>query len=138
MQTDTLLVALVRQFFQNIPLERGGIHNIVIGKACVEHGKAIVMPGCEADVLCPGCLDGRYPFGRIELGRIKAARQLGILLIIQILVRHGPFSGSQHAVYPPMQENTETAIPKLLTGFQIFLRRLISLRLCGGHKEQQQ
>ena len=57
-QTDTLLVALVCQFFQNIPLKRGGIHNIVIGKACVEHGKAIVMPGREADILCPGRFDG--------------------------------------------------------------------------------
>ena len=57
MQTNTLLVALVRQFFQNIPLKRGSIHNIVIGKACVEHRKAIVMPGCKADILCPGRLN---------------------------------------------------------------------------------
>ena len=33
-------------------------HNIVIGKACVEHRKAIVMPGCKADILCPGRLNG--------------------------------------------------------------------------------
>lgn len=63
---------------------------------------------------------------------------MGILLIIKVLVRHGPFSGSQHTVYPPMQEDTEAIVPKLLTGFQVLLRRLVSLRLCGAHKKKQQ
>ena len=39
---------------------------------------------------------------------------------------------------PQMQEDTEAIVPKLLTGFQVLLRRLVSLRLCGAHKKKQQ
>ena len=85
-----------------------------------------------------GAFADAHPSGSIEFGRIETSRQFGILLIIKVLVRHGPFSGSQHTVYPPMQEDTEAIVPKLLTGFQVLLRRLVSLRLCGAHKKKQQ
>ena len=33
-------------------------HLDVYKRQCVEHRKAIVMPGCKADILCPGRLNG--------------------------------------------------------------------------------
>ena len=86
MQTDALLVAFIRQLLQYIAFERSGINNVVIGTPGVKHRKAFVVTGRKADVLCSGSLDGRYPSGGIELGRIKATRQFGIFLIIQILI----------------------------------------------------
>ena len=92
MQADSLLVAFVGKLFQNIALERSCVNDVVIGILCIEHRKAVVMAGGEADVLCTRRLDGRHPLCGIKLGRIKTLRQLGIFLVIQVLLSHRPFS----------------------------------------------
>ena len=139
MQANPLLMTFIRQFFQYIPPERSGVHNIIIGITGMKHGKALVMPRSETNIFCSGSLDSCHPLGCIEPGRIKSARQFGIFFIIQVIIGHGPFSGCQHAVQPPMEENAEFAVPELLARLQVFCRRLIRLRPPGrAEREQKQ
>ena len=66
MECDALPVAFVRQFFQYVASEGGGIHDVVVRPLRVEHREAFMVAGCEADVSCPGSLDGGDPFTCIE------------------------------------------------------------------------
>ena len=129
MQSDALLVALIRQFLHDVAAERSSIYNIIIRILGLEHRETLVMASGEADVLGTRSLDGSHPFGSIKLRRIETTSQLGILLIVQILVGHCPFAGGEHAVQSPMQEDTELIILELLARFQILRGRLIMLSL---------
>ena len=128
-QSDALLVALISQLLHDVATERSSIYNIIIRILGLEHRESLVMASGEADVLGTRSLDGSHPFGSIKLRRIETACQLSILLVIQVLIGHCPFAGSEHAVQSPMQEDTELIILELLAGFQIFRRWLIMLNL---------
>ena len=127
MQTDALFVAFIGQFFQNIAFERGSVYNVIIGISGMEHRKTFVVTAGEADVFGPGCFDGGYPLGGIELGRIESSGQLGVFLVVQVLLGHGPFARGQHGIQPPMKENSESAVSEFLTGFQVFRSRDVVL-----------
>ena len=129
MQSDALLVALIRQFLHDVTTERSSIYYIIIRILGLEHRESLVVASGKADVLGTRSLDGSHPFGSIKLRRIETASQLGILLVVQVLIGHCPFAGSEHAVQSPMQEDTELIILELLAGFQIFRRWLIMLNL---------
>ena len=128
-QSDALLVALISQLLHDVAAERSSIYNIIIRILGLEHRESLVMASGEADVLGTRSLDGSHPFGSIKLRRIETACQLSILFVIQVLIGHCPFAGSEHAVQSPMQEDTELIILELLAGFQIFRRWLIMLNL---------
>ena len=73
MQTDTFLLASLRYFLDDIPFERGGIHDVVGRILRVEHGKTVVVAGRYADVFRAACLDVFYPLVGIELSRIESS-----------------------------------------------------------------
>ena len=128
-QSDALLVALIRQLLHDVAVERSSIYYIIIRILGLEHRESLVVASGEADVLGTRSLDGSHPFGSIKLRRIETASQLGILLVVQVLIGHCPFAGSEHAVQSPMQEDTELIVLELLAGFQVFCRWLIMLSL---------
>ena len=113
-QSDALLVALIRQLLHDVAVERSSIYYIIIRILGLEHRESLVVASGEADILGTRSLDGSHPFGSIKLRRIETASQLGILLVVQVLIGHCPFAGSEHAVQSPMQENTELIILELL------------------------
>ncbi len=106
----------------------------------MEHGEAVVMAGGDTDVLCAGSFHIGYPFLRVELGRVKAVGQLGILLPVDVLVVHDPLAIGHHAIDSPMDEYPELHVLELGPVFQVFRCRHIVL-LCrngAGHGNCQQ
>lgn len=139
MQPDTLLAASLRQFAQHIAAERGGIDDIVVGKSGIEHGESLVVARGEADVARARRLDRTHPLPRVEACGTEAARKLGVLLVIEVFVGHGPLAGSQHAVKAPMEEYPEAVVAERLARPQVVGRGNVSgLRMEAAAKQQAQ
>lgn len=135
MQPDTLLAASLRQFAQHIAAERGGIDDIVVGKSGIEHGESLVVARGEADVARARRLDRTHPLPRVEACGTEAARKLGVLLVIEVFVGHGPLAGSQHAVKAPMEEYPEAVVAERLARPQVVGRGNVSGLRMGGRSE---
>ena len=129
MKPYALLVAFVSQLFQHIPSERGCIDDIVRRLPGAEHRESVVMPGGEADVLCPGSLDGGNPLGGIEISRIECRSCLGVLLVLYPVPIEIPFALGEHAVDSPMEEDSELVPGEFRPGFEILPGRNIALSL---------
>ena len=122
MESDALLVAFIGEFLEDVTMERGGIRILRL-----EHRETLMMASGEADVLGSRSLDGCHPLRRIEMGRIEATRQLGVLLVVQVLVGHRPFARGEHTVQSPVQEDTKLIVLELLSRLQVLRGRLIML-----------
>ena len=126
-ESDALRVAFIGEFLEDVTMERGGIHDVVIRILRLEHRETLMMASGEADVLGSRSLDGCHPLRRIEMGRIEATRQLGVLLVVQVLVGHRPFARGEHTVQSPVQEDTKLIVLELLSRLQVLRGRLIML-----------
>ena len=126
-ESDALLVAFIGEFLEDVTMERGGIHDVVVRILRLEHRETLMMASGEADVLGSRSLDGCHPLRRIEMGRIEATRQLGVLLVVQVLVGHRPFARGKHAIQSPVQEDAKLIILEFLSGLQVLRSRLIVL-----------
>ena len=102
MQFYPLFMTFFCQFLQNIPAERCRLDDVVIRKPGIEHRKPLMMPGSKTNIFRSGRFYCSHPFSRIETGRIKSRSQLAVFHVVQVLVRHHPFSLSQHTIQPPM------------------------------------
>ncbi len=122
MKLYALPAALFRQFFQDVFLVGGGIHDVVWRLCGVPHGEAVVVARCEAYVSCSRLFYRRYPFGGIEVGRIKTCGSFCIFVAVEICVVQIPFALCEHAVYSPVDEYAEPCIGKFLLGLDYFLR----------------
>ena len=119
MQGDTLFLALIRQLLQDITSERRCVYNIVIRILRMEHRETVMMARGQTNILGAGGLDGRHPFAGIKPGRIKARREFGVLLPVDVGIVHIPFALRRHTVNTPMEENAEFVILKSLTGLLV-------------------
>ena len=133
MQSDALLVTFVCQLLQDVALERCCIHDIIVRISSLEHRESLMMTGSKANILRSRRLDSRYPSSCIEPRRIKASCQFSILVVVQILVGHGPLARCQHAIQTPVQENTKLSILKRLARSHVLCRWLITLRLTSSN-----
>ena len=88
-----------------------------------------MMTGGNGDVFRTGILDSLHPSVCVELRRVEGLSQLRVFLIANVLVLHHPLAHSHHRVEPPMQEDTELLILKLLTCLNVFRRGMIGF-LC--------
>ena len=73
----------------------------------------------EADVLCTGILYCSNPLLCVETVGVESVGSLGIFCLVNRVVLQIPFALCEHAVYSPMDEDTELAVGKLLTCFQV-------------------
>src|SRR5579859_3110642 len=76
-----LIAALGRQLLQRITFERRRLDDIEGIGLGIEHGKAVMVLGCNYDVFHPRRLGQTYDLGSAELRRIEAWRQ-------RLVVRH--------------------------------------------------
>ena len=109
------------QLLQNIPAERCRLDDVVIRKPGIEHRKPLMMPGSKTNIFRTGRFYCSHPFSRIETDDFKFETRnhlfcsntpgiqmlvlnpkLAVFHVVQVLVRHHPFSLSQHTIQPPM------------------------------------
>ena len=129
---DPLLVALIHQFLHDVALERGRLNDVEVRVAAIEHREAVMMTGREADVFGSRRLECRYPLGGVEVGRIEASGQFGILLVIEVTVVHHSFAIGHHAIDAIVEEDAEFIVLELLSSLQVLGCRLIALLSHNG------
>ncbi len=125
MQFDTLFFTFLRQFLEDVALERGCIYDIVVALTGVPHRKAVMMTGGECYVLGSAFFYGADPFGCVEVCRIEAGGCLCVLFGCDIVIVQVPFALGKHAVDAPVQEDSESVVGKFLSCLKVFRSRYI-------------
>ena len=135
-QFDAVFFAGVLQFFQRVAPELRMLHNAVIRVRRVIHAEAVVVLGCEHDILDPGSGSLAHPFVRIKLFRVEGGGDLCVFLIGDPEVGLRPFpdlrhyfafiASSQNGVCAPVDEHAELPRLKLFHNIHDFLSFLIA------------
>ena len=79
---------------EDVPIEQGKIHAVVVGDLRVPHTEAVVMLGGDYNVLHSGVLNGLHPCVRIKLHRVELFRVFLVLRNRNICLFHDPFANS--------------------------------------------
>ena len=90
-EANVLLCAFIRQLLDDIALERGCIHNIVIGVLRIEETETVMVFGCDHDILHARRLGQRDPIFGIELDRVELRCKLRVFLPRNLCAGHDPF-----------------------------------------------
>ena len=129
-QPYSLLVAFIGKFLYHVTPERSGIDNIVVALFGVPHGKTVVVTAGEAYILRSGILYGCNPCLGIETVRVESVGCLGVFSLVYRKVLQIPFALREHAVYAPVDENSEFAVGEFLSRLQVLRCRCVFDLLC--------
>ncbi len=88
---DAVPGAGLRQLFHRVPLEGGGVHDIVFAGFGMVHGKAVMMLAGDDDIFHPGVFSHFHPFFGVKLDRIELGGQLFVFLHWDFGAVHDPF-----------------------------------------------
>ena len=130
-QFDAVFFAGVLQFFQRVAPELRMLHNAVIRVRRVIHAEAVVVLGCEHDILDPGGSSFAHPFICIKLFRVEGGGDLCVFFVGDPEVGLCPFpdfrhhfplvASAQNGISSPMNEHAELPCLKLFHNIHDFL-----------------
>jgi len=114
----------VGQLLEHVPLERRGVHDVVLAGPRAVHGEAVVVLARDDDVLHPRILGELNPFIRIELHRVEPRGQLLVLCDRDLGPVHDPLPDARNLlalprpgrdrVQAPVDEQSELRLPEPL------------------------
>ena len=126
MQFQAFFLTSLGDFPDYVTSERSGIHHIVGTRFGPEHRESVMMPCGDGEVLGSGGLEGADPLPRIELGRVEAIGKMGVFEVVEVAYLHYPFPLSEHGIYAPVNEDTETVGFEFFPCLEILLGRLVA------------
>ncbi len=112
------------QRLDDIALKGRGIDDVIGTGLRREHGEAIVMLGCDHEILHPGIVRERCPGIGIKLGRVELRRELGVLRVRLLVHAHVPLPVGWDAIEPPVDEHAKFCLAPPCHARIVLVRRL--------------
>ena len=98
------------EFLHRIPLEGGGVGEVVVAGLGGIHREAVVVLGRDDHVFHPGILREGGPLAGVEFHRVELRGQLFVFRDRDFFVPHEPLSLRRNGIETPVDEHAELGV----------------------------